>query len=76
MGIKELPIVMIIPPFQGLGIFMVFLPRALPWADILCPFRARRTPAYKMVERNGIAGGDGVFMDPAMQDGRAKQKQI
>jgi hypothetical protein len=40
VGIKELLIVIDYYALSGLRDFTVFLPRALPWADILCPFRA------------------------------------
>ena len=32
--------VTVIPPLQGLLVWVALIPRALPWADIFCPFRA------------------------------------
>ncbi len=37
------------PPLQGLESFLAFVPRALPWAGIECPFRAVHANIQRML---------------------------
>ena len=67
-------------PLQGLGKMFDLIPRALPWAVIFCPFRARKRwvgdwlpGAYAARLRTsaplGLEEGGGGDCDPGLKTG-------